>query len=237
MLAPSKRSLNPAAPFLKYTWLAESTGWLGSKTFSGWDVKQSVPVKDLCGLGVHGYEDNVAKDDFGSFSLAFAPGPLPLLAMATEAALAASPSDLTLRQMVPNRSERDVVGAPTSKIVRGTSAFAALVSNMNPNIAFKDEEGTGADRMMTSRVAGKLDALAALVATEFPGSKLRVTEAWDEDDEHTSNSVHYEARGVDLTTLPVDQAKLGRLGRLAVDAGFEWVFFEDSHHIHASMAK
>jgi hypothetical protein len=44
-------------------------------------------------------------------------------------------------------------------------------------------------------------------------------------------------RGVDLTTLPVDEPKLGRLGRLAVDAWFQWVFFEDVHHIHASMAK
>jgi len=144
--------------------------------------------------------------------------------------------DLTLGQMVPNRAERNVVGAATTVIRRGTPEFAALVRNTNPNVVFKDEEGTGADRMMTTKLSARVDALAARVAQEWSGTKLRITEAWDENMEHGTNSVHYEARAADMTTMPVDRSKLGRLGRLAVNAGFEWVFFENTLHIHASMS-
>ena len=146
-------------------------------------------------------------------------------------------SDLTLGEKVPNKAERDVVGAATTKIVRGTPAFQALVENTNVDIVFKDEEGTGADRMMTPKLKGKLDSLATLVKQEWPGVKLRVVEAWDENNEHGPNSVHYEGRAADLTVFPVDGSKLGRLGRLAVNAGLEWVFFENALHIHASVSR
>lgn len=36
---------------------------------------------------------------------------------------------------------------------------------------------------------------------------------------------------------PIDGGKLGRLGRLAVEAGLEWVFFENRFHVHVSMSK
>lgn len=147
-----------------------------------------------------------------------------------------APGDLAPGQKVPDRAERDVVGPATTKIVRGSPEFAALVRNANPAIVFKDEEGTGADRMMTSKLSARLDGLAGAVATEWPGTKLRVTEAWDENDEHGTNSIHYEARAADLTTMPLDASKIGRLGRLAANAGCEWVFHEVSH-IHVSMSK
>lgn len=145
--------------------------------------------------------------------------------------------DLKVGDKVPNKAETAVVGAPTTKIKRGTPEFALLVKSTNGDIVFKDEEGTGADRMMTAKLQAKLDALAALVKSEWAGVKLRVTEAWDENDEHSTDSVHYEARGADLTTSDVDGSKLGRLGRLAVNAGLEWVFYENAQHIHVSMSK
>jgi len=146
-------------------------------------------------------------------------------------------NDLVLGQKVPNQPERDVVGAATGKIRRNTAEFNALTRNTNADVVFKNEEGTGADQMMTSKLSEKVDALAALVKSEWSGVKLRITEAWDENDEHGANSVHYEARAVDITTSDLAGSKLGRLGRLAVDAGFEWVFFENSAHIHASVSR
>jgi GH24 family phage-related lysozyme (muramidase) len=148
----------------------------------------------------------------------------------------ASPS-LTLGQKVPNKKEVDVVGAITAKVVRGTPEFAALVENKNPDIVFKDEEKTGADRMMTPKLEAKLKVLADLVKKEWPGQKLRVTEAWDENNEHAANSIHYEGRAADMTVSDRDAAKLGRLGQLAVDAGFDWVWYENALHVHASVAK
>ena len=154
-----------------------------------------------------------------------------------EALLLAAKDDLQIGDMVPNKPERDVVGAATTVIKRGTPEFQALKQNNNADVVFKDEEGTGADRMMTSKLGGNIDTLASLVKGEWPGTKLRVTEAWDENMEHGTNSVHYEARAADLTTSPVDGNKLGRLGRLAVNAGFDWVFYENALHVHVSKAK
>jgi hypothetical protein len=145
--------------------------------------------------------------------------------------------NLKIGERVPNKPERQAVGAATTIIKRNTPAFSALKRNTNPDIVFKDEEGTGADRMVTLGLSTALDALAALVKNEWSGTKLRVTEAWDENMEHGLKSIHYEARAADLTTFPVDGKKLGRLARLAVDAGFDWVFFEDALHIHVSESK
>jgi ABC-type multidrug transport system fused ATPase/permease subunit len=148
-----------------------------------------------------------------------------------------SGDDLSQGERVPDASEADTSGPIVKKIKKTDPEFAKLVSNTNAKIVFKDEEGTGADRMMTSRLQGQLDALADLVAAEWAGTKLRVTEAWDEDNEHSGNSLHYEARAADITTHPIDGTKLGRLARLAVNAGCDWVFFEDSSHVHVSAKK
>ena len=143
--------------------------------------------------------------------------------------------DLTLHQHIPNKSETDASGAMTHKIRRTDPEFKRLVSNTNPLIVFKNEEHTGADRMMTPRLSDRLDKLATLVAAEWSGMKLRITEAWDEDNEHSGASLHYEGRAADLTTSPLDPGKLGRLARLAVNAGFDWVFYENNAHVHVSV--
>jgi len=148
------------------------------------------------------------------------------------------PKDLTQGQRVPATSEATACGPMTRRIRRSDPDFdALLVANDNPDIIFKNEERSGADRMMTPRLKEKLDDLAIRVAGEWVGVKLRVTEAWDENNEHAGKSLHYEGRAADLTTAPVDGNKLGRLSRLAIEAGCDWVFFENSSHVHVSVKK
>ncbi|MDF3886685.1 glycoside hydrolase family protein [Cupriavidus basilensis] len=143
--------------------------------------------------------------------------------------------DLELNQKVPKAGEISTCGPIKRKITRDDPAFQSLVRCQHPRIVFKDEEGTGADRMMSPRLRSALEQLADATGKEWTGTRLRVTEAWDENNEHAGSSLHYEGRAVDITTYPVDSAKLGRLGRLAVNAGFDWVWFENVAHVHASV--
>ncbi|WP_080055297.1 hypothetical protein [Spirosoma aerolatum] len=162
-------------------------------------------------------------------------------APAVRADFALESTNLTLGQKVPDRAEKDsLASGPFNKaILRGTPEFATLVENKNEKVVFKNEEGDGSDRMMTPVLKTHVDRLADLVRSEWgAGVSLRVTEAWDDTGEHSSShSLHYEGRAVDLTTSDLDKSKLGRLGRLAVDAGFNWVYYENLLHIHASVTK
>lgn len=144
---------------------------------------------------------------------------------------------LQLGERMPRVSEQQAIGQVNVRVSRGMPDYRRLLRNRSSEIVFKDEESTGADRMMTARLERRLMALNRLVQREWYGVSLRVTEAWDEDGEHGPQSAHYEGRAADLTTSDIDSTKLGRLAFLAVEAGFDWVYFEDRTHVHASVRK
>lgn len=146
-----------------------------------------------------------------------------------------SPDRLRAGQAAPPRAEVAVVGAIRAPILRNHPRFSRLVASHHPDIVFKDEERSGADRMMSKRLRTRLHRLAERVQKEWPNLRLRVTEAWDEQSEHGARSLHYEGRAADLTTSDRDTGKLGRLAGLAVAAGFDWVYFENVSHVHVSV--
>lgn len=61
------------------------------------------------------------------------------------------PSPLVYKQHVPNVAEETIgaSGAPEGRITRDDPRFDQLVRVDDENIVFKDEEGTGEDKVMT----------------------------------------------------------------------------------------
>jgi hypothetical protein len=147
------------------------------------------------------------------------------------------PRQLSVGDAFPNLPEAEVSGRLTAPLRRSDRDFRRLVQNRDKRIVFKNEEKNDADRFMTAQLSKLLSRLARQVEREWPGVRLRVTEAWDEEGEHGKRSLHYAGRAADLTTTDLDAGKLGRLASLAAESGFDWVFYENRTHVHVSVRR
>jgi hypothetical protein len=145
------------------------------------------------------------------------------------------PRQFSVGDSFPKRSEAAVSGRLQAPVTRRDHGFRKLVESRDTRIVFKNEEKSGADRVMTRALSKRLSDLARRVEREWPGVQLRVTEAWDEEREHGKRSLHYAGRAADVTTTDLDSNKLGRLASLAVESRFDWVYYENRSPVHVSV--
>lgn len=93
---------------------------------------------------------------------------------------------LVYGQHDPNISEnsQQASGPPEGRITRDDEKFKDLVPNYNPDIEFKDDEGTGADRLMT-----QVSAHPIVSVMSFGGKCRRFREGLRADGVATALSV------------------------------------------------
>uniref|UniRef100_H2YWW4 Hedgehog protein n=1 Tax=Ciona savignyi TaxID=51511 RepID=H2YWW4_CIOSA len=141
-------------------------------------------------------------------------------------------------EYVPKMSEQTIgaSGPSTGRITRTSPRFHhELVPNWNTDIEFRDEEESNEDRFYDAGTCKeRLDNLAIRVANQWVRVKLKVLEAWDEGNDRLDDPLHYEGRAVDITTNDQDRRKYPMLARLAVEAGFDWVYYNDNI-VHCSV--
>lgn len=135
-------------------------------------------------------------------------------------------------QKWPGENESKYSG-PARQTASGKTLNDCINKSQEGLPIFKFEEGNYTDVKATKSLCNAIIKLNSLVIKEWPGKVLRITEAYDQDHEHTKYSLHTEGRAVDMTISDKDNNKLGRLAYLATKSGFKWVYYE-RNHVHAS---
>ena len=140
---------------------------------------------------------------------------------------------------IPDATEADTVGALQDYLVPGCPGYSRLVTNTNPLLQFGPTTATSTPRLMTARLSDKLDALAAVLATDtrFDGLSIYVHEAYQTPPADDADaSLHNAGRAALLSLVQTStQTLLGQLGRLAAFVGTDWVHFQSSNRLYISV--
>ncbi|WBY03280.1 DUF1906 domain-containing protein [Ramlibacter tataouinensis] len=106
------RLVRDEAALARFAWLAVAAGWRESRTYAGWDVRQSHPAGDLCGLGATGWESCESAGPFGEFQ------PIGFAVTAQEGVRrSVTASQLNLRR-APTTAGEVITRLPEGQVVR-----------------------------------------------------------------------------------------------------------------------
>jgi hypothetical protein len=151
---------------------------------------------------------------------------------------------LAFGQRVPDVSEEEASGAIFDFVRPGCPSYADLVTlQASATLAFASSTATSTPNRMSSRLARALQTLASTVRTSFGGeARLLVLRAYETPPAVASTAtLHHEGRAADLDVANVPASfqgdALARLGSLAVQAGFDYVAYDQEGHISVSVIR
>ena len=140
---------------------------------------------------------------------------------------------------IPDATEAATVGALQDYLVPGCPGYDRLVTNTNPLVTFGPSTTTSTPSLMTVRLSDKLDALAAVMATDtrFSGLSIYVHEAYQVPPANDADaSLHNAGRAALLSLVATSTPTLlGQLGRLAAFVGTDWIHFQSSNRLYISV--
>jgi hypothetical protein len=142
---------------------------------------------------------------------------------------------LSLGDTNPASDEETAVGPVRNFVTPDCSRFNDLVVNDNEDITFLDDSEYA--RYMTQRLSEKLNLLEDLVSVAFAGNfSLVVRDGYQAPSVDSDPTTFNEGRSARVTLTPTpSESDIAQLSRLAINARFDWVFFEDSQFLRVSV--
>lgn len=169
--------------FVEFSWLAESTGWLNSKTYNTWNIKQSIATTSLCGLDKTAWDSNEAQGNYGQFTIIEANNPSSTTAIAaTNTPTTASTTQTglaTINSSTINKTT-DFLKASTGTIKRLVLTQVGVVTTIAASVgAFIKAEPTISGIIIITAILGLTWLISLYIYTEYLLDCKRIDAASD----------------------------------------------------------
>uniref|UniRef100_A0A4W3I343 Hedgehog protein n=1 Tax=Callorhinchus milii TaxID=7868 RepID=A0A4W3I343_CALMI len=140
---------------------------------------------------------------------------------------------LAYKQYIPNVAEKTLgaSGRYEGKITRNSERFKELTPNYNPDIIFKDEEDSGADRLMTQVQQPGLMNLSSL-GHVWKGLKIVLSQAFEEIGANSLPTLRSHKLSIEVSTSQRRRKKKTQAVQTAGEAGNRWMFRISLSRLH-----